>query len=309
MVGRALTSSDFPNILANLATKSMQQGWDDTQETWPIWTGEGSVSDFKTYSENGLSEFDDLEEIPDSGEIKMGSFSEKAPETYKLTSYGKKFKVTRIMIINDDLNALTQMPAKRAEAANRKIGDVVYAVVTGNGNMGDGKAIFDATYHSNDAPSGYKGVPGITALEYAILKMGTQKDIAGKRRLNIPAKFFVAPKALEGKSEIFFRSGNFSDTNTIATDSSLGSTRNNPYAGSYFTRVYEPRLDDDSATAYYIMGPKGKTVKVVFLNGQKGPILEMSQPGFTVEGFEYAVVIDVGAYASDYRGMQRNEGA
>jgi len=309
IVGRALTTSDFPNILANLATRSMQQGWDDTTETWPVWTGEGSVSDFKTYSENGLSEFDDLEEIPDSGEIKMGSFDEKTPETYKLTTYGKKFKVTRVMIINDDLGALTAMPAKRAEAANRKIGDVVYAVLTGNGNMGDGHAIFDATYHSNDAPSGYKGVPGITALEYAILMMGTQKDIKGKRRLNIPAQFFVAPKALEGKAEIFFRSGNFSDSNTVATDSSLASTRVNPYAGTYFTRVYEPRLDDDSVTAFYVMGPKGKTVKVVFLNGQKGPILEMTQPGFTVEGFEYAVVIDVGAYASDYRGMQRNEGA
>jgi len=139
--------------------------------------------------------------------------------------------------------------------------------------------------------------------------MGTQKDIKGKRRLNIPAQFFVAPKALEGKAEIFFRSGNFSDSNTVATDSSLASTRVNPYAGTYFTRVYEPRLDDDSVTAFYVMGPKGKTVKVVFLNGQKGPILEMTQPGFTVEGFEYAVVIDVGAYASDYRGMQRNEGA
>jgi hypothetical protein len=175
--------------------------------------------------------------------------------------------------------------------------------------MGDGHAIFDATNHANDAISGVKGVPGISPIAAAILAMGTQKDIAGKRRLNIPAKFFLAPKALEGTSEIFFRSGNFSDSNTVATDSSLASTRVNPYGGNYFTRVYEPRLDDDSVTAYYIMGPKGKTVKVVFLNGQKGPILEMTQPGFTVEGFEYAVVVDVGAYASDYRGMYRNEGA
>ena len=223
IVGRALTTSDFPNILANLATKSMQQGWDDTTETWPIWTGEGSVSDFKTYSENGLSEFDDLEEIPDSGEIKTGSFDEKPPETYKIASYGKKFKVTRVMLINDDLGALTKMPAKRAEAANRKIGDVVYAVITGNGNMGDGHAIFDATYHSNDAISGVKGVPGITPIAAAILAMGTQKDIKGLRRLNIPAKFYLAPKALEGVSEIFFRSGNFSDSDTVATDSSLAS--------------------------------------------------------------------------------------
>jgi hypothetical protein len=308
MVGRALTTSDFPNILANLATKSMQQGWNDAQETWPIWTGEGSVSDFKTYYDNGLSEFDDLEEIPDSGEIKIGGFSEKSPETYKIASYGKKFKVTRVMIINDDLNALTTLPSKRTEAANRKIGDIVYAVLTGNGNMGDGHALFDATEHSNDAISGYKSAPGTANIAEAIRAMKSHKDIAGKRRLNIRPQFFLAPVAIEGASEVFFRSERFSDSNTVATDSSLASTRVNPYAGSYFTRVYEPRLDDDSTTAWYLLGPKGKTVKVMFLNGQRGPILEMTQPGFSVEGFEYAVVIDVGAYATDYRGLYRNEG-
>ena len=310
MVGRAMTSSDFPNILANLATKSMQQGWDDAQETWPIWTGEGSVSDFKTYYDNALSEFDDLEEIKDAGEIKLGGFTEKTPETYKIASYGKKFKVTRVMIINDDLNALTAMPAKRTEAANRKIGDIVYAVITGNGTMGDGVAIFStASTRLNDATSGYLSAPGIANIAEGIRVMGTHKDLAGKRRLNIRPQFFVAPKALEGTSEIFFRSDKYSDNDTVATDSSFASTRVNPYSGTYLTRVYEPRLDDDSESAWYLMGPKGRTVKVVFLNGRRGPILEMIQPGFSVEGFEYAVVIDAGAYATDYRGMYRNEGA
>jgi hypothetical protein len=310
MVGRAMTSSDFPNILANLATKSMQQGWDDAQETWPIWTGEGSVSDFKTYYDNALSEFDDLEEIKDAGEIKLGGFTEKTPETYKIASYGKKFKVTRVMIINDDLNALTAMPAKRTEAANRKIGDIVYAVITGNGTMGDGVAIFStASTRLNDATSGYLSAPGIANIAEGIRVMGTHKDLAGKRRLNIRPQFFVAPKALEGTSEIFFRSDKYSDNDTVATDSSFASTRVNPYSGNYLTRVYEPRLDDDSESAWYLMGPKGRTVKVVFLNGRRGPILEMIQPGFSVEGFEYAVVIDAGAYATDYRGMYRNEGA
>lgn len=307
MVGRAMTSSDFPYILANLATKSMQQGWDDAQETWPIWTGEGSVSDFKTYYDMGLSEFDDLEEIKDAGEIKYGSFTEKR-ETYAIASYGKKFKITRVMIVNDDLNALTQMPAKRTEAANRKIGDLVYAVLTANGNMGDGHALFDETYHSNDALSGYKAAPGIATIGAGILAMKSHKDLKGLRRLNIRPQFFLAPVALEGTSEVFFRSDKFSDNSTVATDSSFASTRVNPYAGNYFTRVYEPRLDDDSAHAWYLAGPKGKTIKVMFLNGKRGPTLEMIQPGFSVEGFEYAVVIDAGAYAVDYRGLYRNEG-
>jgi len=288
----------------------MQQAWETSTETWRIWTETGSVSDFKTYYDNALSEHDDLEEVSNAGEIKEGKFTEKTPETYKATSYAKKFKVTRVMMINDDLSALTEAPAKRSEAADRKVGDVTYAVITANCNMGDGNAIFDATNHGNDAISGYLAAPGVTNIGEAVRAMGTHKDIGGKRRLNIPAKFFLAPKALEGVSEVFFRSERFSDQAVAGTpDSATASTRVNPYAGSYLTRVYEPRLDDDSTTAWYLVGPKGKTVKVVFLNGVQAPLLEVRQPGFTIEGFEYMVSIDVGAYAKDHRGLYRNEGA
>jgi len=301
MVGRALTTSDFPNILANLANKSMQAGWDGANETWPIWTGVGSVSDFKLHYDNALSEFDDLEELSETGEIKYGKFSEKPPETYRAVTFAKKFRLTRMAIINDDLSALTELPAKRTEAANRKIGDVVYGVIIGNGNMADGYAIFENAHHKNDATGAGRAVPSTTTIAEAIRAMGVQKDIAGKRRLNIRPEFFLAPKALEGSSEVFFKSDRFG--------SNEASTRVNIYSGDYFTRVYESRLDDDSLTAYYLMGPKGKTVKVVFLNGVQAPIMEMQQPGFTIEGFEYAVSIDVGAYATDFRGMYRNEGA
>ncbi len=308
MVGRALTSSDFPYLLANLATKSLQQAWELQSETWRTWCGIGSVSDFKTYYDNALSEHDDLEEIGETGEIKYGSFSEKPPETYKIATYAKKFRLTRVMIINDDLGALVELPARRAEAAGRKVSDVVYAVLVSNGNMGDGHALF-STNHANDAISDYRAAPGVTQVAEAIRAMGVKKGIAGKSHLNIRPEYFLAPKALEGVAEVFFRSERFADSDTVATDSSLAATRVNPYSGNYFTRVYEPRLDDDSLTAWYLAGPKGRTVKVVFLNGVQAPMLEMQQPGFTIEGVEYAVSIDVGAYATDYRGMYRNEGA
>lgn len=308
MVGRALTSSDFPYLLANLATKSLQQAWEQQQETWRVWCGIGSVSDFKTYYDNALSEHDDLEEVPESGEIKYGSFSEKPPETYKIATYAKKFRLTRVMIINDDLGALVDLPARRAEAAGRKVSDVVYAVIVSNGNMGDGYALF-STDHANDAVSGHRASPGVAQIAEAIRAMGVKKDIAGKSHLNIRPEYFLAPKALEGVAEVFFRSEKFADSNTVATDSSLAATRVNPYSGNYFTRVYEPRLDDDSLTAWYLAGSRGKTVKVVFLNGVQAPLLEMQQPGFTIEGVEYMVSIDVGAYATDHRGLYRNEGA
>lgn len=296
MVGRALTTSDLPNILANVANKSLFEGYDAASETWATWCATGSVSDFKTNTLVRSSESDDLEEIVESGEYKYGSMSE-GKEEYKIATYGKLFAISRQTIINDDLAALTDIPRKHGEAAARKIGDIAYAVLTANAAMGDGVALFYST-HAN---LGTGGVPSETTLAEAIKLMKLQKDIGGKRRLNINPIFFIGPVALEGSAEIFFNSGQFAGTN-------LATTRVNPYAGTRFTRIFEPRLDDASATAWYLAGPKGKTVTVFFLNGNQSPYLETRQ-GWNVDGVEYKVRMDAGAKALDWKAMVKNAGA
>jgi hypothetical protein len=128
-----------------------------------------------------------------------------------------------------------------------------------------------------------------------------QKDMRGKRRLNIVPQYIILPVSLEGKAEIFFNS-------TVFTSDNAGSTRTNPYAGNRFTRVYEPRLDDASETAWFMAGPKGKTIKVFFLNGNQTPYLE-TRDGWSIDGVEYKVRIDAGAAAVDWKALVKNAGA
>jgi phage major head subunit gpT-like protein len=246
-----------------------------------------------------------LEEVPEHGEYKYGKRTE-ASESYQIATYGKLFAITRQTIINDDLGALTDIPSAHGESAARKVGDVAYAVLTANAAMGDGVALFHAG-HSNFIAGGSGAVPGVATIGAGILSMGTQKDLQDKRRLNIRPEFFLAPKALEGTAEVFFRSERFVDSDTVATDSSLSATRVNPYSGQYFTRVYDARLDDDDAAAWYLAARKGKTITVFFLNGQRTPFMETKQ-GWTVDGVEYKVRIDCGAKAVDWRGLYMNDG-
>lgn len=304
MVGRAMMTGDFQNILANVANKSIFAGWESAEETWDVWCGVGSVPDFKTNYLPRVSETEGLDEIPDGMPYDYGKRID-ATESFAIATYGKLFAITRQAIINDDLGALTDIPMAHGEAAKRKIGDVAYAVLTSNSAMGDGVALF-AAGHSNLAGAG--AAPGTSTIAAGILAMKKQKDLQGLRTLNIRPQFFIATAALEGSSEIFFRSGNFSDSDTIATDSSLASTRVNPYAGAYFTRVYEPRLDDNSATEWYLAAAKGKTVNVYFLNGVQLPYLE-SKNGWDVDGVEYKVRLDCGAKAVDWKGLYKNAGA
>jgi hypothetical protein len=302
MVGRALVAADFPYLLANVANKALFDGWEQAEETWPEWVGTGSVSDFKTHYLPRVSEADDLLEIPEGSPYKYGERTE-AQEQYAIATYGRLFAISRQAIINDDLSALTNIPRDHGDSAKRKIGDVVYAVLTANAAMGDGVALF----HSNHGNLPTGADVGTVALAAAIAAMKKQKGVAAKAVLNWRPVYFLAPVALEGAAEVFFRSERFSDTNTIATDSSMASTRVNPYAGSYFTRVYEARLDDSDANAWYLAARKGRTVNVYFLDGKQAPYLE-TQQGWSVDGVEYKVRIDCGAKALDWRGLVKNAG-
>lgn len=304
MVGRAMTASDFPYILADSARKALFVGFDTAEETWETWCGVGEVSDFKAHTLVRASEADDLDEINEKQEYTYGERTE-AKETYQITTYGKLFAITRQAIINDDLNALTDVPASHGESAARKIGDLPYAVLTANAAMGDGTALFDAG-HSN---VGTGGVPSVTTIAEAEKLMGTQTDLRGLRRLNIRPMYFIGPWAIKGATEVFFRSERYAAEGTPGTpDEAYATTRANPYSGDVFVRVYDARLDADSTTKWYMAARKGKTVNVYFLNGVRRPYLE-TKTGWSVDGVEYKVRIDAAAKAVHWVGMVYNAGA
>lgn len=295
MLGRAMTTGDLPNILANVANKSLFTGYDTAGETWAEWCDTGSVNDFKTNTLAMASELSDLDQITEEQPYKYGEMSD-AKEQYSIATYGKLFAVNRTAIINDDLGAITTIPMKHGEAAARKVGDIAYAVLTANGTMRDSKALF----HTDHGNIGSAAVISETTIAEAIKLMKLQKDLASKRRLNIRAEYYIGPATQEGLAEIFFNS-------TVFSGSGVGSTRSNPYAGNRFKRVYDARLDDASTTAYYLAGPKGKTVTVFFLGGKQTPYLETRQ-GWSVDGAEFKVRIDAGAKALDWKALVKNAG-
>lgn len=294
MIGRALTTSDFPLILANVANKSLFAGYETTAETWQSWCGIGSVSDFKTNTVVRAGEMADLDQIYEDEEYKYGTRSE-SQEQFAIGTYGKLFAISRQTIINDDLSALTDIPAAHGEAAARKIGDLAYAVLTANAAMGDGTALF----HANHGNLGTTGAIGSTTVSEAVKLMALQKDIGGKRRLNISPKFLIAPPSLAYTAETFFKSS------VIGTQANPNQI--NIYA-NLVQMIFEPRLYDASTTAWYFAGDKGKTVNVYFLNGTQAPYLETKQ-GWDVDGVEYKVRIDAGAKAIDWKSLLKNAGA
>jgi hypothetical protein len=292
MVGRALTSSDLPNILANVANKAVMIGWDTASQTWQIWVDDsGSVPDFKESTLVRLSEFDDLDQILEDGEYTYAKLSD-IKESFKIGSFGKAIHLGRVMIINDDLAMLTSIPQAMGESSARLVADVAHAAFLSNPNMGDGKPLFDEA-HNNIVTITAFDVDGIGE---AIQTMTSQKDMKGLRRLNIVPNYFVSPTSFYVTAEKFFGS------DVIGTQGEPNIK--NPFTGTFKpgSRVYEARLDDDATNVFYLMGPKGKTVKVFFLNGVKAPFIDFTDD-WNTDGRKGKVRIDVGAKALDWRGM------
>lgn len=294
MVGLALThsTSDFGNNLLDVSNKALLQGWEEAQESFELWTKKGSLSDFKTAHRVGMGGFPSLREVREGAEYKYVTTGDKA-QTIALATYGEIFSVTRQAIINDDLNQLTDVPMKMGRAAKGTIGDLVYAVLTGNAKLSDGKALF----HSDHANLS-SGAISVSSLDDSRKLMRLQKE--GDRSLNIRPAFMLVPVALETLAN-----------QTIKSASVKGADANsgimNPIQ-NFAEVIAEARLDDADPKAWYLAAAKGSdTIEVAYLNGVDTPYIDQ-QDGFTTDGIATKVRIDAGVAPLDYRGLTKSSG-
>lgn len=296
------TSSDFGNILLDASHRALLAGWEEAEETFHLWTRAGRLSDFKVANRVALGSFSSLREVRPGAEYKNITLNDTG-ETIKLASYGEIFAIDRQAIINDDLDALSAIPRLMGMAARATIGDLVYALLTENGKMKDGKPLFDAS--RKNLFTGAGSALSIESMSTAKAAMALQKaktaEGAKPRTLNIRPAFLLCPVALEDKANQLIRS-------TSVPTAQVNAGVVNPIKD--FARVIaDPRLDDASSSTWYLAGRQGgDTIEVAYLDGVDTPYIEQ-QDGFTIDGISTKVRIDAGVSALDSRGLSRSVGA
>lgn len=294
MIGMAFThsTSDFGNILLDVANKAILLGWEENDETFEKWTKKGQLSDFKTAHRVGLGAFPSLRKVREGAEYKYVTLNDKG-ETIALATYGELFSISRQAIINDDMNMLTDVPKKLGEAAKAAIGDLVYAVLIDNEKMSDKKALF-STDHKNMLTGGMD-VETISAGRTA---MRQQKE--GERTLNIRPAFMLVPTTLETQAIQVVKSGSVKGADVNANII-------NPVR-DLAEIIAEPRLDDASEKDWYMVSRQGSdTIEVAYLNGIDLPYIDQLD-GFTSDGVTTKVRIDAGVAPVDYRGLLKVTG-
>jgi len=291
---RSHSTSDFPEILANVAGKTLRDSYDAAPQTFGSFTRRVSVADFKEVSRTQLGDAPSLEKVLENGEFTQGTVGEAA-EKYSIEEYGKAIVFTRRMLINDDLSAFTRMPELFGRASADLESDLVYNILIANAAMGDATALFHADHKNFNL--GGAAVIGDTSLSAHRTAMRTQVGLGG-RLLNIMPSNLLVPAALETQAQKF-----------LATIQPETAGNVNVFAGT-LPPIVEPRLDADSATAWYMMAGVGQIdmIELAALNGQNGPMMD-SQTKFLTGALEMGVRMDIGAKAIDFRGMSKNEGA
>ncbi len=295
IITRALqTTSDFPMILGDAVGRVLRTAYTAAPSGLRRFARQVTAPDFRERNPLMIDPASfTLEKVNEHGEYKSGGFVETG-EKYKLATYGKVFGLTRQAIINDDLGALTDIPAKLGAQAAAFEADYLAELLQANAELGpafsDNNPLFDEA-HANVADTG--AAPDDTSLSEARLAMRKQTGPAGKL-IDVVPRFLVVPSELETASE-----------KLLATIAAVSVDEVNPW--SFLSLIVEPRLT--SATRWYLSADAPMSgLEVCYLSGNEGPQTE-TQAGFRIDGVEVKVRLDFVAAFVDWRGMFTNEGA
>ncbi|QRI65863.1 Mu-like prophage major head subunit gpT family protein [Shinella sp. PSBB067] len=294
---RALHStSDFPEILSAVTNKTLRQAYEAYPRTFALFCRQVLATDFKSMHRVQLGEAPQLLEVGESGEFKRGTLGE-SKESYKVKTYGRVVAITRQVLINDDLDAFTRIPAMYGNSIAQLESDVVWGIITSNPAMADGTALFHAN-HKN--LSGTGAALDVTSVGAARAAMAKQTGLDKKTVLNIRPAFLIVPASLELKAEQLVAQNLIPAASANVVPQSIRT----------LSPISEPRLDTASETAWYLAASPNQidTIEYAYLEGQQGAYIE-TRNGFDVDGVEIKCRLDFGAKAIDWRGLYKNPGA
>jgi len=309
--GGAESTSDFPAILANVANKTLRQGYEAYPRTFQPFCRQVTAQDFKPINRVMLADAPALQPLNEKGEYHRANLTDNNIN-YSLGTYGEIVALTRKVIINDDLQAFTRVPALLGVAAAQLESNTVWGIITSNpaavyagdktsttlfhvnhNNLLTGVASSIDNTVANSAP--------LTALGKGRGSMRLQKGPQGTP-LNLIPRFIAVPTALETYMLQLVYPINIA---------SADATKVVPEWVRSLVPVVEPRLDaaTNGTTGWYLIADPAQidTVEYCYLEGQQGVYIETKQ-GFEVDGVEIKARMDFGAAALDFRGLQKNAG-
>ncbi|SDL09184.1 prohead protease/major capsid protein fusion protein [Paracoccus chinensis] len=279
------TTSDFPAILGDAVGRELRRSYATAPAPIKQLARQTTAKDFRPRASIALTNGPDLLKVNEGGEYQYGTFGTGA-EAYAVETFGRIFAITRQALINDDIGAFRDIPARLGAAARAFEAAQLVKVIENNPKLSDGKAVF----HADHGNLGADGAPSMTTLALSRLAMRRQKGIGGEV-IDIAPKFLLVPPELETVAE-----------QVLADIAATTTAEANPFTG--LTLIVEPRLT--SQTRWYLVADPALSdgLEYAYLEGAAGPQID-TRTGFEIDGVEVKVRLDFGAGWIDHRAWQR----
>ncbi len=304
----AFSSVSLPGILSNVANKKLLQSYEAQPIIATKLCSTGDLNDFKENDRFRLTDVGDLLPIAADGEIKDGGIIEESAKN-QLDTYGKKFCLTRKMIINDDLGAFMKVPTAMGNRAARLIDQLFFSRLLANPTQADGKALFSSA-HKNIL-GGASSALSAESLKKAIQLFLDQVDADGQP-ISVEPRYLLVPTALKHQAIELTKGATLIMS---GTDNAVRPALN-VLADEHLQVVSSPYLgnsayEGNSQTGWYLFGdPKTiDTWEIGFLKGKRTPTVERGETDFNTRGLWFRVYFDLGVREQDHRGMVKANGA
>ena len=305
----AFSTVSLPGILSDVANKRLLQSYRAQPVIATRLCTSGDLNDFKENDRFRLTDVGDLLPVAADGEIKEGGLAEEGAKN-QLDTYGKKFCLTRKMVINDDLNAFMQVPAAMGNRAARLIDQLFFARLLKNPAQADGKALFSAAHRN--LLTGASSALSADSLSKAVQLFLDQVDADGQP-VSVEPSILLVPTALKHRAVELTKGATL-----VMAGGGDATVRPalNVLADEHLEVVSSPYLANSSyegasAAGWYLFGRPGvvDTFEIGYLKGRRTPTVERGETDFNTLGLWFRVYFDLGVREQDHRGMVKANGA
>jgi len=296
------TTSDFPYTLGTSMYRKMVREYGRVKPGWKPFVSIERLDNFKTQELIRWGGLNDLAAVAEAAAYTEFTTPSEERATYNAAKKGRIFKITREMILNDDLRQLRKIPVMIARAAQRTLDQFVWDLVTNYTTAGgiNGGTVYTggALYTSGQGNLGSTAL-GYDAVNTAIDAMMQFTEADSSEVLGIMPKYLVHPIGL--------RSTVMSLLESKWKPGATNEENNTLYKA--LEPIIVPGFLRDSNNWFVIADPATcETIEIGFVNGRETPeILLQDGPTngevFTNDIITYKVRHEYGGAQADYRGF------
>jgi len=196
----AMSRSDFTVLFGDVIDRQLLAAYQTRAVQWPSYAKKGRVRDFRTVKRFTLDGGETvLDKVKELAPYKNRAVTDAAYE-YAVEKYGAQIAVSWESMVNDDLDALTDLPTRLGNAARRteeRFAAALFTASTGPNSTffatGNNNIINTTVVGSTVTPNPALSIVG---LQLAMQVMGQQKDTDGGP-IYVEGVTLVVPPALE----------------------------------------------------------------------------------------------------------------